>query len=230
MNRETLLLRLGALAEPSYRDFSARLLPPGEPLLGVRLPVLHRLAGEIAGEDWRVFLAEDCGETLEERLVRGLVIAWAPMELSERLCQVRDFLPLIRNWSVCDSFCAALKTAGKEQDAFYELLLPCLSSEGEYEQRFGLVMLIDWYLNDTYIDRALTHFFSFSHPAYYARMAAAWGISIAFVRYPERTLPFLADSRLDAFTHNMAIRKIRESRRVSPERKALVLTMKKEPS
>ena len=230
MNRETLLLRLGALAEPSYQVFSARLLPPGEPLLGVRLPALHRLAGEIAGEDWRVFLAEDCGETLEERLVRGLVIACAPMELSERLCRVRDFLPLIRNWSVCDSFCAALKTAEKEQNAFYELLLPCLSSEEEYRQRFGLVMLTDWFLSDPYIDRSLEHFFSFSHPAYYARMAAAWGISVAFVRYPEKTLPCLADSRLDVFTHNMAIRKIRESRRVSPEQKALVLTMKKEPS
>lgn len=39
---------LDALAEENYRKFSARLLPPGEHVLGVRLPALRRLAKRIA--------------------------------------------------------------------------------------------------------------------------------------------------------------------------------------
>ena len=227
MTRSELLQRLETLAEPQYREFSSKLLPGSEKMLGVRMPLLHKIAKEIARGDIEAFLREPCGEIFEERMVRGLVIAHGEMSLEQKLKTVQDFLPLIQSWSVCDGFCAALKDAAKEQVAFYELLRPCLCSAECYEQRFGLVMLTDWYLNDEYIDRTLEHFFSFDHPDYYARMAAAWGISIAFVKYPEKTLEFLKASRLDPFTHNTAIRKIRESRRPTAEQKAFVLKLKK---
>lgn len=228
---EEIRARLLALAEPKFRDFSSALIPGGEPLLGVRLPALRQLAGEIGREDWRGYL-KACAPTaeppyFEEVMLRGMVIGAAPMELEERLEQVRGFLPMIHNWSVCDSFCAGLKTARKAPGAFYGLLLPCLESSECYQVRFGLVMLLDWYLNDCYIDRALGHFFSFCHPDYYAQMAAAWGISIAYVKYPHKTLPFLRENGLDDFTQNKAIQKIRESRRVPAADKEMLLALKR---
>ena len=47
MNSE-LRARLESLADPGYRAFSARLLPVGTPLLGVRLPALRRIARELS--------------------------------------------------------------------------------------------------------------------------------------------------------------------------------------
>lgn len=224
---DELRARLLSMAEPDYRDFSVGLIPGEKELLGIRLPVLRRLAGEIAQGDWEAFLSEGYTHYFEEVMLRGMVVGAAPMILSERLRAVRDFVPYIQNWSVCDSFCAGLKDAAWEQEAFYDLLCPYLRSESCYEVRFGLVMLLTWYLNDRYIDRVLAHFSQFSHPGYYARMAAAWGISAAFVRYPQKTLPLLRENTLDNFTHNKAIQKIRESLRPTPEDKALVLSLKR---
>jgi len=222
-----LLSRLEQAAEPDYREFASRLLPGGEEMLGVRLPALHRIAKEIAADDPLAFLDQPCGGLFEERMVRGLVIAHMKLSTREKLPLIRDFLPLINNWSVCDSFCAALKDAGKEPEAFLPLIEECLLSADCFTVRFGLVMLTDWYLTDRFIGRSLGHFFSFSHPDYYAQMAAAWGISIAFTKAPDRTMDYLRQSRLDPFTHNTAIRKIRESKRPSKGQKAAVSLMKK---
>lgn len=226
MTHAELLNRLEKLAEPDYREFASRLLPGGEEMLGVRLPALHRIAKEIAADDPLAFLDQPCGGLFEERMVRGLVIAHMKLSTREKLPLIRGFLPLIRNWSVCDSFCAALKDAGKEPEAFLPLIEECLLSADCFTVRFGLVMLTDWYL-DGFIDRSLEHFFSFSHPDYYAQMAAAWGISIAFTKAPDRTLAYLRQSRLDPFTHNAAIRKIRESRQVTKEQKEMMRRLKK---
>ncbi|MBQ4050942.1 MAG: DNA alkylation repair protein [Oscillospiraceae bacterium] len=227
MTRSELLSRLEETAEPGYRDFSLKLLPGTGKILGVRLPQLHKIAVQIANDEPLTFLDAPCGEFFEERMVRGLVIAHMKLPPAEKLMLVRDFLPLIDNWSVCDSFCAALKDAGKEQEIFLPLIEKSLSSADCFTVRFSLVMLTDWYLNDQYIDSVLKYFFAFSHPEYYARMAAAWGISIAFVKYPDKTMEYLKQSRLDPFTHNTAIRKICESKRPSEEQKELVRGLKR---
>ena len=44
---------LTALADADYRRFSAKLLPPGTNLIGVRLPQMRALAKRIAAEDCR---------------------------------------------------------------------------------------------------------------------------------------------------------------------------------
>ena len=49
--------KLRSLAEEEYRIFITGLLPKVDNILGVRLPVLRKLAKEIANGDWRGFLA-----------------------------------------------------------------------------------------------------------------------------------------------------------------------------
>ena len=226
MTRTELLDRLHALAEPDYRAFSQKLLPHTENILGVRLPLLHALAKEIIRKDPAAFLFVPCGKYFEEQMVRGFVIARMKLPAEEKCSLIRKFLPLIDNWSVCDSFCAALKDAGTEQPVYLPLIEECLTSKDCFTVRFGLVMLTDWYLTDRFIDLSLERFFSFTHPDYYAKMAAAWGISAAFVRYPDKTAGYLRTGGLDPFTHNTAIRKICESRQVSKEQKEYVKTLR----
>ena len=57
----------------------------------------------------------------------------------------------------------------------------------------------------------------FAHPGYYARMAAAWCGSTAYIHFPEKTEAFLREGTLDGFTHNKLIQKVCESRRVNDE-------------
>ena len=60
---------------------------------------------------------------------------------------------------------------------------------------------------------------SHDHLGYYYRMGAAWAVSMVYIPYPEMTEGLLRSGRMEAWTHNKAIQKIRESRRVSAERK-----------
>lgn len=58
-------------------------------------------------------------------------------------------------------------------------------------------------------------------------MAVAWTISIAFVKYKEKTLKFLQNSKLDNFTYNKALQKIVESYRVDKVTKEEIKKMKR---
>ena len=50
-------------------------------------------------------------------------------------------------------------------------------------------------------------------------MGAAWAVSMVYVKYPEMVEDLLRSGRMETWTHNKSIQKIRESRRVSKERK-----------
>lgn len=227
MTHEEIRARLAEMAEPAFRDFSSALIPGCGEMLGVRLPALRRFAKELAESGGHPGLPLPAGACFEETMLLGMVIGAAKMPLAERLQATADFIPLIDNWSACDSFCAGMKAAGKEQAAFFQFLTPYLESKKCYEVRFGLVMLLDWFLNEEYIDRALEKFAAFCHPDYYAQMAAAWAISIAYIKFPQKTLPLLMENSLDDFTHNKAIQKIRESRRVPAADKEQLLALKR---
>lgn len=110
----TLREHLEALAEPGYRAFAASLLPGVDDLIGVRLPLLRRMAREIARGDWRAYLAEAGSGSFEERMLQGMVIRCARCDAEERLRYVGRFLPLIDNWSLCDSFCSRLRAEERE--------------------------------------------------------------------------------------------------------------------
>ena len=125
---------LTALAEKDYRVFSARLLPPGTPLLGVRLPRLRKLAKKIARSDWRAFLANRPADAVfEETMLRGMVIGCAEAPLPERLGLIAAFLPEIDNWSVCDSFISGLKFIRENREPVWEFLDQYLKSKEEFQ-------------------------------------------------------------------------------------------------
>ena len=214
----TLRERLEALAEPGYRAFAASLLPGVDDLLGVRLPLLRRMAREIARGDWRAYLATAGGGTFEERMLQGLVIRSVRCDAEERLRHVQRFLPLIDNWSVCDSFCSRLPSA--EREPMRRFIEPLFRSEREFEVRFAAVTTLVDFVDAEHLDETLHRLGTVRHEGYYARMGAAWAVSVCFARFPERTRAWLAEGcPLDAWTYSRALRKIVESDRVSAELK-----------
>jgi hypothetical protein len=58
-------------------------------------------------------------------------------------------------------------------------------------------------------------------------MAVAWAVSVCFVRFPEKTLPYLLACSLDDDTYHKALQKITESARVSGEMKAEIRKLRR---
>jgi len=219
--------QLFTLADQDYRDFSASLIPNVRHMLGVRLPELRKLARQIARGDWRTYLKQAEDEYFEEVMLQGMVIGYVKADIEEILQYVAEFVPKIDNWSVCDSFCTGLKVTRTNLQRVWVFLQPYLSSDQEYAIRFGVVMLLDYYVEKEYIEEVLQWLDRIQHEGYYVKMAVAWAISVCFVKLPEPTTAYLKHNSLDDFTYNKALQKITESLRVDPETKTWIRQMKR---
>lgn len=219
-------------SEEEYKKFNQSLMPGTKLVLGVRMPKVRQIAKEIAKGDFRAYLEEakekiNEGSYHEEIMMEGLVIAYAKMELSERVSYLDAFVPKIHNWAVCDCCSNTYKFMDLYQEESFSYIQKYLNSEKEYELRFGIVSLLNHFLNETYIDRVLSICQHTSHEGYYVKMAVAWTLSICYVKFPEKTRAILENNTMDDFTHNKTIQKIRESYRVNKEEKESLRLLKR---
>ena len=109
----------------------------------------------------------------------------------------------------------------------FKVINKYLKSNKEFEIRFGIVMLLDYYIEDKYLDRLFTIFDSIKSDKYYVQMAIAWAISICLIKYYDRTCVYLKNAKIDNFTYNKSIQKGIESYRLSEMQKENLRKMKK---
>ncbi|MGN0315497.1 MAG: DNA alkylation repair protein [Fusicatenibacter sp.] len=213
-------------ADPAYRKFHSSLVPGIGTMLGVRVPHLRKIAKETARKDYRGFADAADPTVYEELMIRGMMIGYRHGSTEAYQMELDEFVPLINNWAICDCCCSTYHFMRSNQEKWYAYLDKWMQSEREYEVRFAVVCLLDYFINDTYIDKILSVLPFILQEGYYVKMAVAWAVSVCYVNYPERTKKLLEENRLDHFTQNKAIQKIRESNRISVEEKKRVLMWK----
>lgn len=213
--------------ELSYQKFSNRLLPGVTNLLGVRLPIIRKMAKELSKGDWKEYLEKAVDDSFEEVMLQGMVIGYVKADLEELLPYIEQFIPKISNWSICDSFCSSLKITKKYPKEMWDFLQKYFEAEEVYFVRFGIVMLIFYYMDIKYIDR-IFHLLNYVKiDDYYVKMAVAWAICTAYLTFPEKTIYYLENNMLDDITYNQALQKIIESSQVKKEEKEKFYNMKR---
>lgn len=205
-----------------YKSFNAKLTPnvPADEMIGVRVPILRKIAKQAVKEN-----ADVCTDYFEEKMVKGFTIGYRKCSIDEHLKELREFIPLIDSWAVCDCTCSTLKFTEKNREAVWNFIQPYLTG-GEYDIRFAVVMIMDYFLTDAYIDKSLAILTSIKSDYYYVNMAAAWAISVAYIKYEKKTLPILEGRVLPVWVHNKTIQKICESYRVDKQAKEYLKTLK----
>ena len=93
-------------------------------------------------------------------------------------------------------------------------ILNYIDSNNPFQIRIGIVLLLDFYINDKYIDKIFDIVDNIHNDNYYVRMANAWTLSICYIKYKEKTYNYLLNNNLDKFTFNKTISKICDSKRV----------------
>lgn len=217
--------KLQAYSENKYKNFSASLLPQNTNLLGVRLPILRKLAKEITKLDWQNYLNENTN-IFEEKLIQAFIIGLIAQNEND-IKLIEKFVPKIDNWSICDSFCCSLKFTNIHKKAVWDFIQKYLNSEKEYEIRFGLVMILNYYIETEYLQRIFDILNKFKNKNYYAQMAAAWLLSMCYVKFPQATTEYIQISKLDRFTYNKSLQKIVESNKVDQTTKDYIKTLKR---
>ena len=137
------------------------------------------------------------------------------------------FIPKISNWSLCDSFCCELKIIKKNRERVWEFLKDYINSNKPYDIRVAVVMYLNYYIEEKYLEDLFFAFDRINNDDYYVKMAVSWAISICFVKFPDETMKYLHNNSLDDFTYNKALQKIIESNRVTKEKKDEVRKMKR---
>jgi len=219
LQKQEIIAELQSLADSKYQKFSSGLLPGTEAIIGVRIPELRKIAKDLAKEDWKKALKILSDNSFEEILLQGLVIGYAKANPEEILSALEEFVPKINNWSVCDSTVMTLKIAKKYPGTFFSYAKECIDSGTEFSVRFGLVMMLDYFVDEEHVSAVLSSINEALLDGYYAQMAAAWAISVCYVKFPEITEKWYKTTNIDDWTFNKSIQKIKESYRVSKEDK-----------
>lgn len=228
--KECLQAELFVLQDLQYQKFHSSLLPGVENVIGVRMPLLRKLAKEILKGDWQNYLQLALPEKstyYEEDIIQALLIGTSKLSLQERHAYIKVFVPKISNWAVCDLFCSTLKEAQRYPEEYWQLLMSYANSKNAYDLRFLAVMLLNHFTSNEFAEEALKILQAIRHEDHYVKMGVAWAISIYYIKHPQLTLKLIKQNDLDDFTHNKAIQKIRESFRVSKEDKEMLNRLKR---
>ena len=225
--REKIRKELEKIAEENYRIFAAKLIPNIDNLLGVRLPKLRKIAKKIVQIDYEYYLAMNNPLYFEEVMLQGMIIGEIKLPWTERSRYVKQFISKIDNWSVCDSFCCGLKFEVSEKELVWQFLQPYFASDKPYDIRFAVVMLLFYFVDDEYAQKAFTLFYQIKNDDYYVKMAVAWAISIYFRELPTLTMSYLHKNQLDDWIYNKALQKITESLKVDSSTKIIIRSMKR---
>lgn len=204
-----------------YKDFTKKLLPTvsEKRIIGVRIPVLRKIAKNLNGDNFNWYY-------FEEVMLHGLEIGYSNCDFDEKLRLLDKFIPRIDNWSVCDSVSSTLKFINENKEKFLNYLEKYMNSKEEYELRFVVVTLMNYYVEDEYIDFVMDYLTSIKSSYYYVNMAVAWALSVAFVKYECKVMPIIQQKKLTKEVHNMLISKIRDSYRVDISKKEFLKNSK----
>lgn len=220
--------KLEELADEEYKKFHTGLCPKSSEILGVRVPILRNFAKEIVKEEnIEEYLENALDNSYEEILLQGMVLGLWKTNIENFAKYLEKFIPKINSWAVCDVSVAGFKITKKNMEYMWNFLQKYLKSNKEFELRFAIVMLLDFYITDEYIDEVLQILNNIKNDEYYVKMAVAWTLQVAFVKFPNKTMQLLKNNKIDDWTYNKALQKIIESYRVDENTKNEIRKMKR---
>ncbi len=222
--QKTIQQQLFELQDLKYRDFHAKLVPGMNvnDIIGVRTPELRKFAKQLA-KDERVgdFLAVLPHRYLDEMNLHGFIISELK-DYDECLEEIERFLPYVNNWATCDLLSPKAFKQKKNRVRLIEDIKRWMASDEPFIIRFGIEMLMSFYLDEDFKPEYLKWVSDIRHEHYYVKMMVAWYFATALAKQWESTLPYIVESTLEKWTHNKAIQKAVDSYRITPEQKELL--------
>lgn len=223
---DVIIEKLQELADSGYRDFQAKLIPTvaKDTIIGVRTPAMRALAKELKGTELAAsFLQELPHQYFDENQLHAFLINELK-DYKQCLEELELFLPYVDNWATCDQL--SPKVLKKQPDATLAATKKWLGSDHDYTVRFGMEMLMSFYLDDLFKPEFLAWVAADKNEAYYVKMMVAWFFATALAKQYEATVPYFEQRLLPEWSHKKAIQKACESYRVTKEHKEYLRTLK----
>lgn len=228
MERTAIQAQLFTFQDEAYKDFNKTLIPTVDEktMIGIRTPVLKKFAKQLFKTEPELavaFFKMLPHRYFEENNLHAFLIA-NMTDFNAVVRETEAFLPFINNWATCDSF--APPVFKKHPNAVYQKVLQWIQSEHTYTVRYAIGLLLSNYLDEQFQPEMLELVSNVKSEEYYVNMMIAWYFSFALIKQYDAALPYLERQTLAPFTHNKTIQKAIESRRISPEIKNYLRTLK----
>lgn len=216
------------LQDLKYKDFNKKLIPNVDEglMIGIRVPVLRNFAKELYREypeKCMRFLDMLPHKYMEENNLHGHILE-NMKNFREVLTLTEKFLPYIDNWATCDSFLP--KVFKKHPHEVYDKIKIWIKSDDTYTVRYAIGLLLANFLDDEFKPEMLKLVAEVKSDEYYINMMVAWYFATALAKQRSDTMPFFEHKILEPWTHNKAIQKSIESRRISDEDKIYLRNLK----
>ena len=220
MTYSDFLNRLTYYVEKDFASFQRKLIFTKYEILGVRTPMLHKLAKEFANDFEYIFtFPNDYYEVVAIKLFQAAML---PYEVF--ITRLEDCVSFMDNWALCDGFKAKCIKGHKE--GFLTVLKRLFAQNGEYQQRYPLVVLLTEYMEAQYLPTIRQFIEDADTSHYYVHMAVAWLLAEILVKEFDAGIRLLMDKVTDVKTHNKAIQKAIESYRLNNEQKDYLRSLK----
>lgn len=207
--------KLFAESDEQSKKYCLKVVPGVDKIIGIKMGKVRQIFKQyikpMDRDELGKFVSHPV-DYLEEFLLQGMATAHLLKEYDD-WSKIDDFVQKINNWAVCDTFCVDLKFSKTDKTKMWNFLQKYYQSDKEYEIRFAYVMFLNYFLEEKYLPDLLAIVDNFSHPGYYAKMSVAWLLAEIYLIFPNESIAYFANSKLDDDTYKKAIRKILESRK-----------------
>jgi 3-methyladenine DNA glycosylase AlkD len=213
--------------DETYAAFTEKIIPGISPacIIGVRTPMLRKMAKQIVKEEWCDTFLSECPHTyFEENQLHGFVLSLY-RDYEKCISDLERFLPYIDNWATCDQ--TSPKIFKQHRQQLLSRIRVWLQSEHTYTIRFAIDMLMQHFLDEDFCREYLDLVTGISSEEYYVNMAIAWYMATALAKQWESAILYLEENKMNAWVHNKTIQKARESYRITSEQKSYLANLKR---
>ena len=214
-------------SDADYRALQQKIIPNVDPelIIGIRTPVIREYAKELRKSGGYAEFIEKFPHQYFEEYMLHVMILNDEKDYETAIRETERLLPYINNWAVCDQFVP--KVFKKHTEDLLEHIRVWLDSDLEYTIRYGMKMLMSFYLDEgfkpEYMDMVAS---SDRTDLTYVSLMTAWYFATALAKQYDAAVKVIEAKRLEKKTHNKAIQKAVESFRITDEQKKYLKTLK----
>lgn len=215
------------LQDKKYRKLQINIISNinSDTVIGVRTPELRKYAKKLVQEDnYLKFLEDLPHKYFDENQLHAFVISELK-DYDKCISYLNKFLPYVDNWATCDQM--SPKIFKWHNDELLCQIRKWIKSKETYTIRFGIGMLMQYYLDEKFKPEYLKMIADIHSKEYYVNMMIAWYFATALAKQYKYAISIIEKQKLDTWTHNKTIQKAIESYRITQEQKEYLKSLKK---
>lgn len=216
---------LNSLQDKKYQEFHSKIIVSND-LIGIKTNELKKIANDISKGNYQEFIKLNNSKLYEPIMIEGFIYSNLKIPFLELTDYLNEYLKKVNNWAHVDLLVSNLKIFSKNQELGFKYAKKLIKSKNNWIKRCGIIIMLNYYLHDIYIDKVLEIVSKIKTDDYYVKMAIAWLMSISYIKYKEKTLIYLVNIK-DNFIYNKTLSKIIDSKRISDDEKKFIKSLKR---